>query len=137
MKDSRSFGCTQDDKDNFMNTKPKIAQVVCTYPPYRGGMGHVAFEYTTRLRDRGYNVHVFTTRHREPVSDPEYVHRLSSIVQIGNAGVMPSLYKRIAGFDLVHLHYPFYGGAEPTVIRKSIRHDQGLVMTYHMDAVAG
>ncbi len=117
--------------------KPTIAHIVCTYPPYRGGMGQVAFEYTQRLRERGYNVHVFTSKHRADVEDPEYVHRLPSVVHFGNAGVMPSLYRRLTGFDLVHLHYPFYGGAEPVIVRKAIRHDQGLVMTYHMDAVAG
>lgn len=116
--------------------KPKIAQVVCTYPPYRGGMGRIAFEYTERLRERGYNVHVFTTRQSQNVEDPKYIHRLPSL-QIGNAGVMPSLYKRLSGFDIVHLHYPFFGGAEPVVVRKAIRKNQGLVMTYHMDAVAG
>lgn len=115
---------------------PTIAQIVCTYPPYRGGMGQVAFEYTQRLRARGYNVHVFTTRQDVEVEDHEYVHRLPSF-HVGNAGVMPSLYKRLSGFDLVHLHYPFYGGAEPVIVRKALRHDQGLVMTYHMDAVAG
>lgn len=115
----------------------KIAQVVCTYPPYRGGMGRVAFEYTQRLRERGYNVHVFTSLEKEVTNDPEYVHRIPSILHIGNAGVMPSLYKRLSGFDLIHLHYPFFGGAEPVIVRKAIRHDQGLVMTYHMDAVAG
>ncbi len=115
---------------------PTIAQIVCTYPPYRGGMGHVAFEYTERLRARGYNVHVFTTRQNIQVEDPEYVHRLPSIIHVGNAGVMPSLYRRLSGFDLVHLHYPFYGGAEPVIVRKALRHDQGLVMTYHMDATA-
>jgi len=36
----------------------------------------------------------------------------------------------------VHLHYPFFGGAEPVIVRKAMRPDQGLVMTYHMDAVA-
>jgi glycosyltransferase involved in cell wall biosynthesis len=117
--------------------KPTVAQIVCTYPPYRGGMGHVAFEYTQRLRERGYNVHVFTTRHSVEVEDSDYVHRLPSLMHIGNAGVMPSLYRRLSGFDLIHLHYPFYGGAEPVIVRKAIRHDQGLVMTYHMDATSG
>lgn len=121
-----------------MNTtsKPTIAQIVCTYPPYRGGMGGVAYDYTERLRERGYNVHVFTSRQLGVVEDPEYVHRIPSIIQIGNAGVMPSLFRRLSGFDLVHLHYPFYGGAEPVIVRKALRHDQGLVMTYHMDATA-
>ncbi len=117
------------------SNKPKIAQVVCTYPPYRGGMGRIAFEYTERLRERGYNVHVFTTRQSQDIEDPKYVHRLPAL-QIGNAGVMPSLYRRLSGFDIVHLHYPFFGGAEPVVVRKAISKNQGLVMTYHMDAVA-
>jgi len=125
-----------------MDKKSTIAQVVCTYPPYRGGMGQVAFEYTERLRQRGYNVHVFTSKHHDSrpdpkIVDPSYVHRLPSLLHLGNASVMPSLFRRLSGFDLVHLHYPFFGGAEPTIVRKALRHDQGLVMTYHMDAVAG
>ena len=100
-------------------------------------MGRVAFEYTERLRERGYNVHVFTSKQDADAEDPSYVHRIPSILSIGNGSVMPSLYKRLSGFDLVHLHYPFFGGAEPTIVRKAVRHNQGLVMTYHMDAVAG
>lgn len=116
----------------------KIAQVVSTYPPYRGGMGNVAKEYTERLRARGHNVHVYTPRYKKRVTeDPRYVHRIPSPLHYGNAGVVPSLYKRLAGFDIIHLHYPFFGGAEPTVVRKAIRDDQALIMTYHMDAVAG
>ena len=119
------------------NDTPKIAHVVCSYPPYRGGMGNVAFEYVERLRARGMNVHVFTTKQGgKEVDDPRYVHRIPGVLNIGNAGVLPSLFHRLSGFDLVHLHYPFYGGAEPTIVRKAMRHDQGLIMTYHMDAVA-
>lgn len=117
-------------------SSPKIAQVVCTYPPYRGGMGKVAFEYTERLRSRGYNVHVFTSKDGDVENDPEYIHRIPAVLSVGNAGVMPSLYSRLKGFDLIHLHYPFFGGAEPVIVRKALRHDQGLVMTYHMDANA-
>lgn len=131
-------------------SSPKIAQVVCTYPPYRGGMGKVAFEYTERLRERGYNVHVFTSQTENPllnkegagggleaVPDPDYVHRIPAILSVGNASVMPSLFHRLKGFDLVHVHYPFFGGAEPVIVRKALRQDQGLLMTYHMDATAG
>lgn len=114
----------------------KIAHVVSTYPPYRGGMGNVAYEYVERLRARGHKVHVFTPRYRNVADDPKYVHRIPSPIHFGNAGMVPSLYWRLKGFDLVHLHYPFFGGAEPVVVRKALRPDQGLVMTYHMDAVA-
>jgi glycosyltransferase involved in cell wall biosynthesis len=114
----------------------KIAQVVSTYPPYRGGMGKVAFEYTERLRALEHSVHVYTPKYREVKDDPDYVHRISSPIHVGNAGVVPSLFNRMKGFDIVHLHYPFFGGAEPVIIRKALRKDQALVMTYHMDAVA-
>lgn len=114
----------------------KIAQVVSTYPPYRGGMGTVAHEYTERLRARGHDVHVFTPRYRPVDNDPKYVHRVPSPIHIGNAGVVPSLFRRLSGFDIVHLHYPFFGGAEPVIVRKAVRPDQRLVITYHMDPVA-
>ncbi len=113
----------------------KIAQVVCTYPPYRGGMGRVAFEYTERLRARGYDVHVFTPRYQPVEGDPKYVHRVPSPLHVGNAGVVPSLMRRLSGFDVVHLHYPFFGGAEPTIVGKALRPHQSLVMTYHHDPV--
>lgn len=115
----------------------KIAQVVSTYPPYRGGMGKVAYEYTERLRARGHRVHVFAPAYRGADNDPKYVHRMKAPLQVGNASLVPSLVARLAGFDLVHLHYPFFGGAELVMLRKAVRKDQGLVMTYHMDAVAG
>jgi glycosyltransferase involved in cell wall biosynthesis len=96
-------------------------------------MGRVAFEYTQRLRNRGIDVHVFTPRYREVDGDPGYVHRVPSPLHVGNAGVVPSLFHRLKGFDVIHLHYPFFGGAEPVIIRKAIRKDQKLVLTYHMD----
>jgi glycosyltransferase involved in cell wall biosynthesis len=112
-----------------------IAQVVSTYPPYRGGMGSVAYEYTERLRARGHHVHVFTPRYRRVAGDPPYVHRIPSPMHFGNAGAMPSLAYRLKGFDLIHLHYPFFGGAEPVIARKHIRPEQPLMMTYHHDVV--
>lgn len=113
----------------------KIAQVVCTYPPYRGGIGRVAFEYTERLRALGEDVHVFTPRYKAVADDPKYVHRVPSPLRVGNAGVVPSLMRRLSGFDVVHLHYPFFGGAEPAIVGKALRRDQSLVMTYHHDPV--
>lgn len=99
-------------------------------------MGRIAFEYTERLRARGHNVHVFTPRYEHTEGDPEYVHRVPSPIHFGNAGVTPSLVRRLSGFDLIHLHYPFFGGAEPVIIGKALRPNQKLVITYHMDAVA-
>ncbi len=114
----------------------KVAQVVSTYPPYHGGMGNVAHEYTERLRARGHHVHVYAPASAGAVADPEYVHRLPSPLTIGNASFVPSLPARLSGFDVVHLHYPFFGGAEMVMIHKAVRRDQALVLTYHMDALS-
>ena len=96
----------------------RIAQVTPVYPPYRGGMGAVAFEYTERLRALGHTVEVFTPRR----------------LRFGNAGWMPNL-PFLRGFDVIHLHYPFFGGAEPLTLCP-VRSRTPLVVTYHMDADA-
>ena len=38
----------------------KIAQVVSTFPPYRGGMGNVAYHLADQLSRRTFEVEVFT-----------------------------------------------------------------------------
>ena len=114
----------------------KIAQVTPVYPPHRGGTGQVAYEYTERLRQRGHAVHVFTPNYRRVEHNPPFVHRVPSPLHVGNAAFTPALYHRLTGFDLVHLHYPFFGGAEPTVVRKAIKGDHALVLSYYMDAAA-
>ena len=111
----------------------RIAHVVSTYPPYRGGMGAVAHTYATRLRARGHEVTVFTPEWREKAEREAGVVRLRPMVRYGNAAVLPQLRKRLDGFDVVHLHYPFFGGAVPTVLAGDVPR----VMTYHMDPVAG
>lgn len=113
----------------------KIAHVVSTYPPYRGGMGAVAFEYVERLRDRRHQAHVFTPRQKSVRGDASYVHRLWPLIRWGNAAFVPSLLGQLADFDVVHLHYPFFGGAEPAALCRAFHRRQPLVMTYHMDMV--
>ena len=40
----------------------KIAQVVSTFPPYRGGMGNLACSITDQLSLLNFNVTVFTPK---------------------------------------------------------------------------
>lgn len=115
----------------------QIAHVVPTYPPYRGGVGRLAEEYATRLRARGHDAHVFTPLYQHTPDDPPFVHRLSAPLRVGNAAFTPSLIACLRTFDLVHLHYPFFGGAEPVLVRSRLQGKQPLVLSYHMDAVAG
>jgi glycosyltransferase involved in cell wall biosynthesis len=55
---------------------------------------------------------------------------------VGNAALLPSLGTDLAGFDIVHLHYPFYGGAEPVAHARASGDIGALVLSYHMDADA-
>lgn len=56
----------------------RVAVVVSTFPPYRGGMGDVAAAHAEALRDAGHGVVVFA-----PGSG------LSPLLRIGNAAVVP------------------------------------------------
>ncbi len=38
----------------------KIAQIVCVFPPYKSGIGNVAFNFTQILAKQGHEVTVFT-----------------------------------------------------------------------------
>jgi len=115
----------------------KIAHVVGTFPPHFGGMGSVAFEEAKRLGDLGHEVTVFTMQYPEFVYQkydwPFRVVRIKPVVKLGDAGLVPQLLKEIKGFDLVHLHYPFFGGAEMIWFSKLFNHEK-YVVTYHMDA---
>ena len=134
----------------------KIAHVVCTYPPYYGGMGNVVFQTVSELAKLGHYVEVFTPQffdknfietelptdkltesiqNQKKVEDDLNVvaKRLKPVLHSGNAAYIPQVKKELANFDLVHLHYPFYGVAN--MIRKwKLRNPHiPLVITYHMD----
>ncbi len=116
----------------------RIVQVTPVYPPYPGGIGQVAFEYTERLRGRGWDVHVTTPAYRslKRQVDPPYVHRMAPVFEWGNAALVPRLAKLFSDYDLVHLHYPFFGGAEFVAFEKWVGKRTPLVVSYHMDVVS-
>jgi glycosyltransferase involved in cell wall biosynthesis len=102
-------------------------------------MARVAFEYTERLRTRGHDVQVFSPLRGDDGDgqrDPSYVHRLRATAAAGNAALMPSLPLSLRTFDIVHVHYPFYGGAEPIARARSTDRTGPIVLSYHMDATA-
>lgn len=117
----------------------KIAQVIATFPPRHGGMGYVAFHNARELARLGHDLSVFTLDHGDPPdagATPEFaVHRLSPLLKHGDGGPVPQLARRLSGFDIVHLHYPFFGGAE-YVYLASLLSGTPYFLTYHMD-VAG
>ncbi len=107
----------------------RIAHVTATFPPYYGGTGNVCYHNARVLAARGHDVHVFTADWPGSPDDPPgvTVHRLKPVVRVGNAPVLPQLL-RLGNFDLVHLHYPFYSGAEFVALSGA-----PYVVTYHQD----
>jgi len=115
----------------------KIAQVVSTFSPHFGGMGMVCEEESDGLIDRGFDVTVFTMHYPKffyPIALFMFkVKRLRPWIKFGDAGFLPQLFFYPRSFDLVHLHYPFYGGAEWIWLSK-IFLKKKYVVTFHMVA---
>ena len=109
----------------------KIAQITCVYPPHLGGIGQVAFEYAKRLSER-HQVTVFTPRYfpeQRVVDLPGVkVNLLDPKFKLGNGALVPQIYDLVRNFDVVHLHYPFFGAQEYFAFGDKIK----LVATYHM-----
>jgi len=113
----------------------KIAVVTPTYPPYQGGIGNVAASLADHLQRRGHEVTVLTPDYGVRGGERNVpVKRVRAVIRYGNAAFVPQLYKLTAGADVIHLHYPFFGGAEAVLLAAKMRH-QPLVIHYHHDAV--
>jgi len=126
----------------------KIAYIICTFPPYRGGMGNSAFHFARVSASLGHEVTIFTPLYaKAAMSTPDLndnlstavenlkIVRLRPLISFGNAAVLPQLLWRLKGFDLVHLHYPFYGSAEVVWLRKLFDRKMKLLTHYHMDNI--
>ena len=108
----------------------KLAIVSPVYPPYRGGMGAVAAADAARARAKGLDVAVFTPDYGQIEKSAEATY-LKPLLAVGNAAVLPSLLWQLWKFDLVHLHYTFYG-ADVFVWLWSILSRKPYILTYHM-----
>ncbi len=115
----------------------KIAQIVSTAPPHIGGMGAVCFNEASELAKRGHAVTVFTLNHGGNYSGdaalPFNVVRLKTFLKAGDAGWVPALAFKLKDFDVVHVHYPFYGALEWVLLAHWL-YGVPYVTTYHMDA---
>lgn len=118
----------------------RIANVICTYQPYRGGMGNSAGEIAKALAGRCHEVRIITPDYGsigDSSQDGIFIERLKPFFRFGNAAFLPQIFFRLDGFDIVHLHYPFFGTACIVLLRKIFAGDKmKLVLHYHMDAVS-
>lgn len=115
----------------------KIAYFVSTFYPRIGGMGKICLMEAMRMSKK-HDVTVFTLDYGDElnVNDQMWsfkIVRLSPLLLFGDAGLLPDLISYLSGFDLVHLHYPFYGALSPIIKAKKLI-GFPLIVTYHMDA---
>ncbi len=115
----------------------KIAQVTSTFPPYMSGTGTASYFYALELAKLGNDVTVFTSNY------PNISYTYPSIIKVlrfnyffkfGNAPFIPQLFG-IKKYDVIHLQYPFFFGAELVYIISKIRRIP-YVISYHNDTYA-
>jgi len=98
----------------------KIAQVVCAFPPYAGGIGNSAYKIETILKAK-HEVFTFTPQTTRP------------LIQKGHGAILAQLLWRLRKFDYIYLHYPFFGTAEIIWLFKNFNKKTKLIVHYHMD----
>jgi len=117
----------------------KIAHVTSTFPPYRGGIGNIAYYNAKELAKLGHEITVFTPLYEQKEFDDKKenfkVERLKAHLKYGNGALVAGLTKKLADFDIVHLHYPCFGLAEDVWWLKTLKKKTKLVINYQMDVV--
>jgi len=113
----------------------KIAHIVSTFPPYFSGMGNTCYYQAKKLAELGHEVTVFTPWRNEKFEfkDEKFkIHYLWPLIRYGNAALVPEIFIHLENFDVIHLHYPFIGGAE-IIFFKKIFSFTPIVLQYQMD----
>ncbi len=117
----------------------KIAHIVCTFPPYKGGIGKSALDFSRMMASDGHQVSVYTPMYRKetPENEPPglVVKRIKPLLKIGNGAFIPSLFFRLKKYDLIYLHYPFFGGSEVLWLFGIFNKRTKIIIHYHMDVV--
>ena len=108
----------------------RVAHLCCVVPP-AGGMGTVAFREVTGLRARGVEATLFAPEGGESRS---FVKGVPTAWHIGNAAWLKQIRKQVEGYDVLHIHWPFFGTADRMLL--STEGLPPIVLTFHMDAQA-
>lgn len=111
----------------------KIAQIVCTYPPYRGGIGNSAKKFTGIL-EGDHEIVTFTPLYNKKNEEEEKIKRIKPFLKYGNAALLPRLIFKLKKYDIIYLHYPFFGTDLVIWFYKTfINRKKKLIIHYHMD----
>lgn len=113
----------------------KIAQIVCVYPPYPGGIGTSAQKIQKTLSNE-HESFVFTTKTKNNSSEDDKknnIIRLKPLLKLGHGAILLSLLKNLKKFDTIYFHYPFFGTALIIWLFKIYNPQKKLIIHYHMD----
>lgn len=118
----------------------KIAQIVCAFPPYAGGIGQSAY----RLGEILSREHQLTTFSLAPQNEknPQPHLGLQRLIflrphlRAGHGALPLTLIFRLLPYDLIYLHYPFFGADLLIFLLSRFRKKQRLIIHYHMDTPA-
>lgn len=112
----------------------KIAHLVTVFPPYKSGIGNLCYQEVMELVKLDHEVTVFTPDYggtKLPITNGKLqIIYLKPAFKYGNAALVPSMVKELNNFDVIHLHYPFIGGAEKLLFSKI---KKPIIIQYHMD----
>jgi hypothetical protein len=84
----------------------KIAHVICTFPPYKGGMGNSVLNAAIELGRLGHENIIFTPAYHGALAGEEEIGlntkviRLKPLLALGNAAVLPQLFYLLKNFDM-------------------------------------
>lgn len=113
----------------------KVVHLSCVAPPEIGGIGRVAAKEVSLLRARGVHADLIAPEPSEThVAGAHFIKRVEPMFRFGNASALLNLKEDLKKADVIHLHYPFFGTAEPLLFQS--KHLPPIVVTYHMDALA-
>lgn len=96
-----------------------------------GGIGAAALRLCEGLEERGIETELVVPEVAGGVPSHPLIRPWPSRLVLGNAAVFKSVRKLFDDVDIVHLHYPFFGVAEPLLLA---RPPKPVVVTFHMDA---
>jgi glycosyltransferase involved in cell wall biosynthesis len=100
----------------------KIANIVCAWPPYAGGMGNSA-KLISEIIDENHQVENF------------YPENMNNLFKRGHGAFSPKLLLKLKKFDYIYLHYPFFGTNEIVYLFKLFNKKTKLIIHYHMDVL--
>ncbi len=98
----------------------KIANLVCAWPPYAGGMGNSA-KLIAQIIDKKHEVTNF------------YPDNMNGVLRRGHSSLSFKLLFKLRKFDYIYLHYPFFGTNEIVYLFKLFNKKTKLIIHYHMD----